>query len=87
MSPPSRLDRISGAALQMQRELQWFEELRKILPRKFEEEFDENNRTPASLFSHEHKELITEGEKWMKNNAASCMVVATLIALLILRIE
>lgn len=25
LSPPSRLDRISGAALQMQRELQWFE--------------------------------------------------------------
>ncbi|XP_021274693.1 uncharacterized protein LOC110409610 isoform X2 [Herrania umbratica] len=80
LSPPSRLDHISGAALQMQRELQWFEELRNILPPKFEEEFNENNRTPASLFSHEHKELIKEGEKWMKNNAASCMVVATLIA-------
>ncbi|XP_017976287.1 PREDICTED: uncharacterized protein LOC18611805 [Theobroma cacao] len=80
LSPPSRLDHISGAALQMQRELQWFEELRKILPPKFEEEFNENNRTPASLFSAEHKELIKEGEKWMKNNAASCMVVATLIA-------
>ncbi|XWS29395.1 hypothetical protein CRYUN_Cryun24cG0025900 [Craigia yunnanensis] len=80
LSPPSRLDRISGAALQMQRELQWFEELRQILPPKFEEELNENNRTPASLFSQEHKELIKEGEKWMKNNAASCMVVATLIA-------
>ncbi|XP_022774066.1 uncharacterized protein LOC111316347 [Durio zibethinus] len=80
LSPPSRLDRFSGAALQMQRELQWFEELRQILPPKFEEELNENNRTPASLFSHEHKELIKEGEKWMKNNAASCMVVATLIA-------
>ncbi|OMO98318.1 hypothetical protein COLO4_14009 [Corchorus olitorius] len=80
LSPPSRLDRISGAALQMQRELQWFEELKEILPPKFQEELNEDNRTPASLFSHEHKELIKEGEKWMKNNAASCMVVATLIA-------
>ncbi|GMI99365.1 hypothetical protein like AT3G18670 [Hibiscus trionum] len=80
LSPPSRLDHISGAALQMQRELQWFEELRKILPPKFEEELNENNKTPASLFSHEHKELMKEGERWMKNNAASCMVVATLIA-------
>ncbi|KAG4121886.1 hypothetical protein ERO13_D11G232880v2 [Gossypium hirsutum] len=80
LSPPSRLDHISGAALQMQRELQWFEELRRILPPKFEEELNENNRTPASLFSHEHKELMKEGEKWMKNNAASCMVVATLIS-------
>ncbi|MBA0608702.1 hypothetical protein Godav_020892 [Gossypium davidsonii] len=80
LSPPSRLDHISGAALQMQRELQWFEELKRILPPKFEEELNENNRTPASLFSHEHKELMKEGEKWMKNNAASCMVVATLIS-------
>ncbi|OMO57099.1 hypothetical protein CCACVL1_26005 [Corchorus capsularis] len=80
LSPPSRLDRISGAALQMQRELQWFEELKEILPPKFQEELNEDNRTPSSLFSHEHKELIKEGEKWMKNNAASCMVVATLIA-------
>ncbi|XP_039063136.1 uncharacterized protein LOC120207789 [Hibiscus syriacus] len=80
LSPPSRLDHISGAALQMQRELQWFEELRKILPPKFEEELNENNRTPASLFSYEHEELMKEGERWMKNNAASCMVVATLIA-------
>ncbi|PPS01376.1 hypothetical protein GOBAR_AA19286 [Gossypium barbadense] len=80
LSPPSRLDHISGAALQMQRELQWFKELRRILPPKFEEELNENNRTPASLFSHEHKELMKEGEKWMKNNAASCMVVATLIS-------
>ncbi|XVE86568.1 hypothetical protein DITRI_Ditri18aG0043600 [Diplodiscus trichospermus] len=80
LSPPSRLDHISGAALQMQRELQWLEELEEILPPKFAEEMNENNRTPASLFSHEHKELIKEGEKWMKSNAASCMVVATLIA-------
>ncbi|KAK1588780.1 hypothetical protein Q3G72_026939 [Acer saccharum] len=30
LSPPSRLDRISGAALQMQRELEWFEMIRVL---------------------------------------------------------
>ncbi|KAK3211666.1 hypothetical protein Dsin_016372 [Dipteronia sinensis] len=80
LSPPSRLDRISGAALQMQRELEWFEEVQRILPPKYMEEVNENNKTPGELFTKEHFELVKEGERWMKNTAASCMVVATLIA-------
>ncbi|KAK0604814.1 hypothetical protein LWI29_019727 [Acer saccharum] len=80
LSPPSRLDRISGAALQMQRELEWFEEVQRILPPKYMEEANENNKTPGELFTKEHFELVKEGERWMKNTAASCMVVATLIA-------
>ncbi|KAJ0039763.1 hypothetical protein Pint_27206 [Pistacia integerrima] len=80
LSPPSRLDRISGAALQMQRELEWFEEVSSILPPKYMEEVNENNKTPGELFTDEHQELMKQGESWMKNTAASCMVVATLIA-------
>ncbi|KAK0607750.1 hypothetical protein LWI29_019931 [Acer saccharum] len=37
-------------------------------------------RTPRELFTIEHKKLLHSGEKWMKNTANSCMVVATLIA-------
>lgn len=37
-------------------------------------------KTPYILFSEEHKGLVQEGEKWMKDTASSCMVVATLIA-------
>ncbi|KAL5752087.1 hypothetical protein ACOSP7_022266 [Xanthoceras sorbifolium] len=80
LSPASRLDRISGAALQMQRELQWFKEVQNMVPPKYIEELNENNKTPSALFSEEHQELMREGERWMKNTAASCMVVATLIA-------
>ncbi|KAL5818736.1 hypothetical protein ACOSQ4_022578 [Xanthoceras sorbifolium] len=80
LSPHSRLERISGAALQMQRDLEWFEEVQSILPPKYMEEVNENNKTPSELFSKEHEELVKEGERWMKSTAASCMVVATLIA-------
>lgn len=39
-----------------------------------------NGKTPQILFTEEHKSLVREGEKWMKDTASSCMVVATLIA-------
>lgn len=39
-----------------------------------------NGRTPAVEFSMEHKDLVKEGEQWMKDTANSCTVAATLIA-------
>ncbi|XP_044463084.1 ankyrin repeat-containing protein NPR4-like [Mangifera indica] len=80
LGPQSQLDRISGAALQMQKELEWFEEVSRIARPKYMEEKNENNKTPSELFTEEHAELEREGESWMKNTAASSMVVATLIA-------
>ncbi|KAJ0097563.1 hypothetical protein Patl1_27857 [Pistacia atlantica] len=56
------------------------EEVSSILPPKYMEEVNENNKTPSELFTDEHQELMKQGESWMKNTAASCMVVATLIA-------
>lgn len=40
---------------------------------------DKNGRTPRMLFTEEHRGLVKEGEKWMKNTASSCMLLATLI--------
>lgn len=60
--------------------MQLFQEVQSMVPPKYMEEVNENNKTPSALFSEEHQELIREGERWMKNTAASCMVVATLIA-------
>ncbi|KAM0037969.1 putative PGG domain, ankyrin repeat-containing domain superfamily [Helianthus debilis subsp. tardiflorus] len=56
MATKERLADVSGAALQMHRELLWFKE---------------------------HKELIREGEKWMKEASSQCMVVAALIATIV----
>ncbi|KAH7860543.1 hypothetical protein Vadar_014721 [Vaccinium darrowii] len=80
LSPPGQLERVSGPALQMQRELQWFQEVESMVQPKCKEEVNENNKTPATVFTEEHAELAKEGERWMKNTAASGMVVGTLIA-------
>ncbi|KAK6152983.1 hypothetical protein DH2020_012622 [Rehmannia glutinosa] len=80
LSPPSQLKRVSGAALQMQRELQWFKEVESIVQPKLKEEVNDNNKTPENLFSDEHKKLIKDAESWMKNTAGSSMIVGTLVA-------
>lgn len=36
-------------------------------------------KTPEMIFTEEHEELRAEGEKWMKDIAASCTIVAALI--------
>nr|XP_043638514.1 ankyrin repeat-containing protein At2g01680-like [Erigeron canadensis] len=80
LSPPAQLERVSGAALQMQRELQWYKEVESLVQPKFRDEMNESHRKPHTLFTDEHKDLAKEGEKWMKNTAGSSMIVGTLIA-------
>jgi len=36
-------------------------------------------KTPKALFTDQHKDLVEQGEKWMKETATSCTVVAALI--------
>ncbi|XP_022896055.1 ankyrin repeat-containing protein NPR4-like [Olea europaea var. sylvestris] len=80
LSPPSRLDIVTGAALQMQRELQWFKEVGSMVQPKLKEELNSHNKTPKVLFTEEHERLAKKAEDWMKNTAGSSMIVATLIA-------
>ncbi|KAH1147417.1 hypothetical protein GYH30_042535 [Glycine max] len=63
----------------MQRELLWFKEVEKIIQPLFKEIKDSEGRTPQMLFTEEHKGLA-KGEKWLKNTASSCMLVATLLS-------
>ncbi|BFG21062.1 hypothetical protein CerSpe_073360 [Prunus speciosa] len=80
LSPLAKLDNISGAALQMQRELQWFKEVETIvLPRIKESPNYNEGMMPCELFTRSHKELVKEGERWMKESATSCTVVGALI--------
>lgn len=79
LAPSNRLNIVSGAALQMQRELLWYKEVEKIVQPSYKEKRDTRGRTPHMLFTEEHRELVKEGERWMKNTASSCMLVATLI--------
>ncbi|KAM5585129.1 ankyrin repeat-containing protein [Rosa sericea] len=80
LAPPNQLNLVSGAALQMQRELVWFEEVKKIVQPNSIEMKNKKGNTPRELFTSEHKELLHKGEAWMKDTANSCMIVAALIA-------
>ncbi|XP_022853555.1 uncharacterized protein LOC111375000 isoform X2 [Olea europaea var. sylvestris] len=79
-APRSRLNIVSGPALQMQRELQWFKAVEKIVGPPYLQTKNNRCQSPRELFTLEHKKLREDGEKWMKKTATSCMVVATLIA-------
>ncbi|XP_057985756.1 uncharacterized protein LOC110652274 isoform X2 [Hevea brasiliensis] len=60
LAPQHRLNLISGAALQMQYELRWFKEVEKIVQLACKEDKNSEGRTPAMLFTEEHKRLVKE---------------------------
>ncbi|KAJ4953312.1 hypothetical protein NE237_030144 [Protea cynaroides] len=79
LAPYDRLNSVSGAALQMQRELQWFKELQNMLQPMCWESTNKDGKKSRTLFTEEHKELVADGGRWMKDTSSSCTVVATLI--------
>ncbi|XP_031287179.1 uncharacterized protein LOC116145884 [Pistacia vera] len=70
---------VSGAALQMQREIQWFKAVESYVHPSLQEQQNKKKKTPREVFTEEHKQLVKEGENWMKGTAKSCSVVAALI--------
>ncbi|KAK6147604.1 hypothetical protein DH2020_018516 [Rehmannia glutinosa] len=80
LAPPHKLNLVSGAALQMQREIQWFKEVEKFVHPYSRERANYAGKTPKMVFTEEHKGLKVEGEKWMKDTANSCTIAAALIA-------
>nr|POF25753.1 serine/threonine-protein phosphatase 6 regulatory ankyrin repeat subunit a [Quercus suber] len=86
MVPQEKLNAISGAALQMQRELLWFK-VEKVVSPTFKEMKNTDGDTPYVLFEKSHRELRKEGEEWMRNTANSSMVVATLIGSIMFSVQ
>ncbi|CAH1454420.1 unnamed protein product [Lactuca virosa] len=80
---PKRLQDVSGIALQMQRELLWFNEVERMIPPSFRKCKNNDGEEPYDLFTIKHEKLVKKGENWMKNTASQCMVVATLIATIV----
>ncbi|XP_075645468.1 uncharacterized protein LOC142616516 [Castanea sativa] len=77
--PSARRNTVPGAAFLMQREVQWYKEVESIVPPFTLESSNADGKRPRELFTESHKELVKEGEKWMKETASSCTVVAALI--------
>ncbi|KAK4593438.1 hypothetical protein RGQ29_017517 [Quercus rubra] len=79
LAPSTSLKHIAGAALQMQRELQWFKEVESICPPTAHANLNNEGLTPREFFTKNHKDMRNDGEQWMKDTATSCTVVGALI--------
>ena len=56
------------------------QEVKKIVQPRHKLKTNKDGKSPKSLFTDQHKGLVEEGEKWAKNTATSCSVVAAIIA-------
>ncbi|GJT86119.1 ankyrin repeat-containing domain, PGG domain protein [Tanacetum coccineum] len=79
LAPTNKLNLISGAALQIQRELQWFKEVERFVWPLNRIQKNSDNETPQMVFTREHKNLVAEGENWTKKTAESYTITAALI--------
>ncbi|KAD6454926.1 hypothetical protein E3N88_09632 [Mikania micrantha] len=79
LAPENKLNPILGAALKIQRELQWFKEVESFVCPLNTIQKNSLGETPHTVFTKEHKNLLIEGEKWMKETAQSYTITATLI--------
>nr|GMD82391.1 ankyrin repeat-containing protein NPR4-like [Ipomoea batatas] len=83
LAPRHKLNLVSGAALQMQRELQWFKEVKKIAPPYILSSTNKDDKTPDMVFTEEHIDLKEAGEQWLKDTANSYTIVAALIVTMV----
>ncbi|KAI3900664.1 hypothetical protein MKW92_022460 [Papaver armeniacum] len=80
LAPSTHLNLVSGAALQMQREMQFFKGMEKMVGRTKRLVRNNDGNTAQFIFTKEHHRLRKDGEEWMKGTSSQCMVVAALIA-------
>ncbi|KAI3971602.1 hypothetical protein MKW92_028615 [Papaver armeniacum] len=80
LAPSAKLNLATGAALQMQKEIQWFKGVEKIVKESDRLARNKDGNTAQFIFTKEHSDLRKEGENWMRETSQSCMLVATLIA-------
>ncbi|XP_076904134.1 uncharacterized protein LOC143559442 [Bidens hawaiensis] len=83
LAPSDVLNQRTGAALQLQRELQWREEVKKLVIPAYITQGNIYKETPDMVFTREHKDLVKQGEQWMKTTAESCSVAAALITTIV----
>ncbi|XP_023736002.2 ankyrin repeat-containing protein NPR4 isoform X2 [Lactuca sativa] len=79
LAPSNKLKLFPGAASQIQRELQWFEVVKRFICPLSITQKNSLNETPQTIFTREHKELMIEAEKWMKSTVKSYTITAALI--------
>ncbi|KAK9945236.1 hypothetical protein M0R45_010761 [Rubus argutus] len=71
---------ISGAALQMQWEIKWYEYVKSSISLHFFARYNKKNQTAKEIFTSSHTDMVKDGGQWLNNTSQSCSVVAALIA-------
>ncbi|KAI9122555.1 hypothetical protein K1719_006395 [Acacia pycnantha] len=71
---------IRGSAMQMQWEIKWYEHVKSFVPTHFVFRANNEGKTPVQIFTEEHKVLVDNSSKWLKETSESCSVVAALVA-------
>ncbi|GKA08345.1 ankyrin repeat-containing domain, PGG domain protein [Tanacetum coccineum] len=79
LAPANKFNLKSGAALQIQRELQWFQEVEGFVCPLHCIQKNSEDETLEIVFMREHKDLVIQGEKWIKSTAESYTITAALI--------
>ncbi|XP_042518622.1 uncharacterized protein LOC122092377 [Macadamia integrifolia] len=65
----SSLNQMPRVALQVQHEIQWYKEVESIMQPATRTMKNKEGHTSRKLFTVEHKKLVKEGAKWMKETA------------------
>ncbi|KAJ9550913.1 hypothetical protein OSB04_014958 [Centaurea solstitialis] len=73
LARPDKLNREFDAALQLQQELQWFQQVKRLVIPAYRTEENIYKETPN----------MTKGEEWMKTTAESCCITAALITTIV----
>ncbi|KAF7814042.1 ankyrin repeat-containing protein [Senna tora] len=71
---------IHGSAMQMQWEVKWFEYIKHKMPAYMDSQVNNEGKTPEEVFAENHKELVKQGNKWLKDTSSSYSIVAALTA-------
>ncbi|KAF5938444.1 hypothetical protein HYC85_022703 [Camellia sinensis] len=74
-----QLEVASSAVLQMQRELQWYKEVEKLVPVQATTTMNHDGKTPMMVFDEDHRRMIQSEEQWIVSLASACTVSTTII--------
>ncbi|KAF3321498.1 Death-associated protein kinase dapk-1 [Carex littledalei] len=76
------VDTYQGYALQMKFELQWFERVKKLVPKDLEYSRNQNEKTAQELFTEKHKEMVKSGKEQLMEVGKTCssLVAAVVFA-------
>ncbi|KAI7995914.1 hypothetical protein LOK49_LG11G01126 [Camellia lanceoleosa] len=60
-----QLEVVSGAVLQMQREVQWYKEVEKLVPVQATTAMNHDGKTPVMIFEENHRRMIQSEQQWI----------------------